>query len=342
MTVDRAAARRAGVTRDDVARLAGVSTAVVSYVVNGGPRPVSETTAVRVRDAIERLGYRPNTTARALAVGSTKTIGLVVPDSTNPFFAEYAWEIQRAATDLGYAVLITNTGFDPAVEARSVLDLCDRQIDGLLLARASGLHQVGELAGRGRRMPVVLLDAASPLHGYTTIGPDGGAGTSRVIDHLMDVHGHASVALVVGESADPSIDRRERAWAEAHARAGRRLGVVERTPFSRQGGYEAGLRLLQRADRPTAVFASSDSQAVGLLHAAHELGVSVPEEIAVGSFDDSEEARFCWPPLTTAQQPVRAMAQAAITTVLSGGAEPEHLVFDMPLVVRRSCGCPPA
>ena len=104
--------------------------------------------------------------------------------------------------------------------------------------------------------------------------------------------------------------------AEAHARAGRRLGVVERTPFSRQGGYEAGLRLLRRADRPTAVFVSSDSQAVGLLHAAHELGVAVPEEIAVGSFDDSEEARFCWPPLTTAQQPVRAMARAAIAAVL--------------------------
>jgi LacI family transcriptional regulator len=340
VSVDRAATRRAGVTRDDVARLAGVSTAVVSYVVNGGPRPVSEATAVRVRDAIERLGYRPNTTARALAVGSTKTIGLVVPDSTNPFFAQYAWELQSAATDLGYAVLITNTGFDPVVEARSVLDLCDRQIDGLLLARASGLHQIGELSRRGRRMPVALLDAASPLPGHTTIGSDGAAGTSRVLDHLMEVHGHASVALVVGESADPTIDRRERAWAEAHARAGRRLGVVERTPFSRQGGYEAGLRLLRRADRPTAVFVSSDSQAVGLLHAAHELGVAVPEEIAVGSFDDSEEARFCWPPLTTTQQPVRAMARAAIAAVLNQ-AEPEHLVFDMPLVIRRSCGCPP-
>ena len=149
MARDDGVGRRAGVTRSDVARLAGVSTAVVSYVVNGGPRPVSEPTAARVRDAIERLGYRPNTTARALAIGSTKSIGLVVPDSTNPFFAEYAWQIQRAATDLGYAVLITNTGFDPVVEERSVLDLCDRQIDGLLLARASGLLRVGELSRGG-------------------------------------------------------------------------------------------------------------------------------------------------------------------------------------------------
>ena len=153
MSGDNTVARRAGATRNDVARLAGVSTAVVSYVVNGGPRPVSEPTAARVRDAIERLGYRPNTTARALAVGSTKTIGLVVPDSTNPFFAEYAWQIQRVATDLGYAVLITNTGFDPVVEERSVLDLCDRQIDGLLLARSSGVRGSATSRAAGSRCP---------------------------------------------------------------------------------------------------------------------------------------------------------------------------------------------
>ncbi len=342
MTGDDAVGRRGGATRRDVARLAGVSTAVVSYVVNDGPRPVSPATAARVRDAIERLGYRPNTTARALAVGSTKTIGLVVPDSTNPFFAEYAWQIQRAATDLGYAVLITNTGFDPVVEERSVLDLFDRQIDGLLLARASGLLRVGELSRGGRRMPIVLIDAPSPVHGYTTVGPDGAAGAARVVEHLMDVHGHESVGLVIGDSADPTIDGRERGWTEAHARAGRRLGVVDRTRFSRQGGYEAGLRLLQRDDRPSALFVSADSQAIGLLHAARELGVSVPDEIAIGSFDDSEESRFSSPPLTTAQQPTRAMAEAAIGAVLRGATVPEHLVFEMPLVLRRSCGCPTA
>jgi LacI family transcriptional regulator len=333
-------ARRAGVTRADVARLAGVSTAVVSYVVNGGPRPVSDATASRVRDAIDRLGYRPNTTARALAVGATKTLGLVVPDSTNPFFAEYAWQIQRAATRLGYAVLITNTGFDPVAEERYALDLHDRQIDGLLLAGASGLRELAGLSRRGHRVPVVLIDAPTPLHDYTTVGADSTGGTRRVVEHLIDVHGHESVALIIGDSADPAVDGRERGWTEAHARAGRRLGVVEHTPFSRQGGYEAGMRLLRREERPSAVFVSADIQAVGFLRAAHELEVSVPGEVAVGSFDDSEESRFCWPPLTTAQQPVRAMAEAAIEAVLRADSAVEHLQFDMPLVVRGSCGCP--
>lgn len=341
MTAESAPARRGSVTRDDVARLAGVSTAVVSYVVNGGPRPVSAATAARVRDAIDRLGYRPNTTARALAVGSTKTLGLVVPDSTNAFFAEYAREIQRVATELGYAVLITNTGFDPAVELRCMIDLCDRQIDGLLLARATGQSRVGELSRRGLRTPVVLIDAMTPFPGYTTVGADAAGGAEGVVEHLLDLHGHASVALVVGESVDPAGDGRERGWTQAHARAGRRLGAVERTAFSRQGGYEAGLRLLQRDgdDRPTAVFVSSDIQAIGFLRAAHELGLDTPGQIAVGSFDDSDESRFCWPPLTTARQPTTAMAEAAVGAVLRQDVEAEHQVFGMDLVVRRSCGC---
>ena len=341
MTGDDTVVRRAGATRNDVARLAGVSTAVVSYVVNGGPRPVSETTAARVRDAIDRLGYRPNTTARALAVGSTKTIGLVVPDSTNPFFAEYAWQIQRAATDLGYAVLITNTGFDPVVEERGVLDLCDRQIDGLLLAGASGLRRVGELSRGGRQMPVVLIDAQSPLHGYTTVGADAAAGTRRVVGS-PDRHPPPRVG-----GHDHGRLRRS-----GHRRPGTRLdrGARSSRPSAGCGGSaprsvvgvatRPDCACSTSKDRPSAVFVSADVQAIGLLHAARELGVSLPDELAVGSFDDSEESRFCWPPLTTAQQPTRAMAEAAVTAVLRGTPVSEHLVFDMPLVVRRSCGCP--
>ncbi len=186
----------------------------------------------------------------------------------------------------------------------------------------------------------MLIDVSSAQHAHTTVGPDATAGAARVVDHLLTVHGHDSVALVIGESADPVSDGRERGWIDAHARAGRRLGTVERTSFSRQGGHAAGIRLLGGSDRPSAVFVSSDAQAVGVLHAAHELGLSVPDDLALGGFDDSEESRFCWPPLTTARQPAREMAEAAVAAVLRGGATPEHLVFEMPLVIRRSCGCP--
>ncbi|MFT4295490.1 MAG: LacI family DNA-binding transcriptional regulator [Micropruina sp.] len=331
--------RPAAVTRTDVARYAGVSTAVVSYVVNGGPKPVSEATTARVLDAVARLGYRPNRTARALALGSTKTLGLVVPDNTNPFYAEYTLAIQQAATDLGYALLITNSGFDPDIEFQQVLDLCDRQIDGLILARGAGVGRVGELARRGVRTPVVLIDSTVPFSGYATVGPDSAGGIAEAVDHLLGVHRHPSVALIIGDTVEAAIDGRESGWTAAHARAGRPLGPIERAAFTREGGYAAGVRLLRRADRPTAIVASSDLQAVGLLRAVHEHGLRVPDDVAVVSFDGTAETQYCWPPLTTSRQPTAAMAQAAVQALLRDEQRADHQRLPMELVIRDSCGC---
>lgn len=327
------------VTRADVARYAGVSTAVVSYVVNGGPKPVSEATAARVLDAIERLGYRPNSTARALARGSTKTVGLVVPDSTNPFYAEYALEIQRAASGLGYALLVTNSGFDADIEFQRMLELCDRQIDGLILARGAGVGRVGELARRGVRTPAVLIDATVPLSGYATIGPDSTGGVATAVEHLLRVHRHPSVALIIGDTVEAAIDGRESGWLAAHARNSSPPGPLERAAFTRQGGYQAGRRLLGRPDRPTAIVASSDLQAIGLLRAAHELEVRIPTELAVVSFDGTAETQYCWPPLTTSRQPTTAMAQAAVHAVVGEAQRTDHQTMAMDLIIRDSCGC---
>lgn len=333
------AGRSGAVTRADVARYAGVSDAVVSWVVNGGPKSVSEATTIRVRDAIDRLGYRPNSTARALALGTTQMVGLVVPDSTNPFYAEYALAIQRAAEKLGYALLTVSAGADPAVELRGVLDLCDRQIDGLLLARGTGTGAVGELARHGVRIPVVLIDSAAPYPGHVTIGPGAADGIDAATDHLLRVHDHPAASLIIGDTVDAQVDGRESGWLRAHARNRRVPGVVERAPFTRTGGYDAGRRLLQGPQRPTAVVTGSDLQAVGLLRAARELGLRVPEDVAVASFDGTEEASFTSPALTTSRQPIHAMADAAIAAVLQHERPASHQVFSTDLVIARSCGC---
>ena len=331
--------RGTAVTRADVARYAGVSTAVVSYVVNGGPKSVSKATEARVRQAIARLGYRPNRTARALALGTTKTLGLVVPDSTNPFYAEYALEIQRAAHRRGYAVLMTSSGFGADVELRSMLDLCDRQIDGLIVTAGTSRGRLSELARQGVHIPIVLIDAAAAFPGYSTVGPAAAAGAAAGVEHLLTVHRRPSVALVIGDTADATTDGRETGWMQAHALAQRALGPVERTAFSREGGYVAGLELLQRADRPTAVVTSSDLQAIGLLRAAYQLGLRVPMDVALVSFDGTEETRYCWPALTTSRQPIEEMAEAAVQTVLDPAQPPVHQTFAMDLVIRDSCGC---
>jgi len=331
--------RNGAVTRADVARHAGVSDAVVSWVVNGGPKTVSEATAARVQEAVAKLGYRPNSTARALALGSTTMLGLVVPDSTNPFYAEYAVAVQHAAAARGYALLTISAGSDAAVELRGVLDLCDRQIDGLILARGTGAGVVGELARRGVRTPVVLVDSAAPHPGHLTIGPDATAGIEAVTDHLLTVHDHASVALVIGDTTDVELDGRQSGWLRAHARNRRSPGAVERAPFTRTGGYEAGLRLLTAGTRPTAVVTGSDLQAVGVLRAAREQGLDVPGDLAVASFDGTEEASFTWPSLTTSRQPVEAMAEAAVAAVLARDLPYEHRTFATELVLGGSCGC---
>jgi LacI family transcriptional regulator len=300
---------------------------------------VSESTAARVREAIQLLGYRPNSTARALALGTTKTLGMVVPDSTNPFYAEFTVAVQRAAAQLGYALLTISSGFDPAVELRGMLELCDRQIDGLLLARGTGTSGVGELARRGVRTPIVLIDSATAYPGYTTIGPAAADGIDAVVDHLLRVHDHLSVSLIIGDTVDADTDGRESGWLRAHARNRRVPGAVEPAPFTRTGGYDAGLRLLRNPGRPTAVVTGSDLQAVGLLRAIRQLGLRVPDDVAVASFDGTEEASFSWPALTTSRQPIDAMARAAVTALLAPESPIKHQVFATDLVVGDSCGC---
>lgn len=319
------------VTRSDVARAAGVSTAVVSYVVNGGPRPVATATAARVRAAIERLGYQPNSTARALRLGRTSTLALILPGTTNPFFADFALQIERAAAARGLALIMANSSGDAALEARLAADLAARQVEGLIVFGSPGSFPRPDL-------PTAFLDADEPVAGVATIATDMERGAYLAVDHLVQVHGHDSVGLLVGHSPGHRIEPREAGWRRALRDSGARPGPVVRAPFSRDGGYAAGLELLR--DPPGALFVSSDHQAIGVLRAAHELGVDVPGRLAVVSFDGTAEAEYCWPPLTSVRQQVDAMAEAAVAAVLEPGrAAPEHRVYDVELVVRRSCGC---
>ena len=332
------AARRA-VTRADVARYAGVSSAVVSYVVNAGPKPVAPATAARVREAIDILGYRPNVTARALKLGTTGMLGLIVPDSSNPFFAEYALEIEQAAANRGMVLLMANSNSDAEVEAHLIMDLLGRQVDGLIVSPAAGLPR--HRPPRASPTPTVYIDNAVPVPDLPTIGTDAVAGTRLAVEHLLHHHGHESVALLVGSGYRRTVDEREFGWRQALREAGRPDGIVVREPFTREGGYLGGQRLLAMRPPPTAVFTSNDLQAVGLIRAAHERGVNVPEDLAVVSFDGTSEAEYCWPPLTSARQPIREMAEAAVRTVIDAAdGPPVHQMFPVGLVIRRSCGCP--
>lgn len=330
--------RVGAVTRADVARYAGVSTAVVSYVVNNGPRPVASETAARVRQAIELLDYRPNVSAQALRRGTTEMIGLILSDPSNPFFTQFAAAIGAEAFRSGHALMIATTGASPDLEAQLIEDLVRRQVDGLIVASIFGRPDL--TTGRANRNTrTVWIDAPGPIPGYASVGTDGRRGAALAVQHLVDRHQHRHIGLLVGDAHAQRPDPREQGWQDALRLANLEEGPVARVDWSREGGYDGGRRLLALRNRPTAIFASSDLQAVGLLRAAHERGLRVPEDLAVIAFDGTEESEYSWPPLTVVAQPVDEMARTAVQLVLGAEGQEIHHRFAGELVVRRSCGC---
>ncbi len=331
-------ANRRAVTRDDVARQAGVSTAVVSYVVNNGPKTVAPATAARVRDAIELLDYRPNPSARALRKGRTDIVGLVLADADNPYYTEYASAIGAEAYHRGRALMIATARGDLESEARLVDDLLGRQVDGIIAASVS--HRPHEIFSRSFRLPpVVLLDTSGAVPGFAAVGLDGAQGARLAVEHLVGVHGHRRIGIALGDAPHDLEDPRESGWRDALAAAGLPEGPVARVPWTRDGGYEAGRLLLDAPDPPTAVFACSDLLAVGLLRAGHERGLALPGDLDVVGFDGTKEAEYSWPPLTVVAQPIAAMARAAVALALDPARPTPYHQFEGTLVVRRSCGC---
>ena len=326
------------VTRSDVARYAGVSTAVVSYVVNEGPRPVAAATAERVRNAIRVLGYRPNVSAQALRTGTTRLLGFIFPEIDNPLWAEFALAVGGAAAKRGFDLILANSEGDATVERQHILNLAARQVDGIIITSVLARPDVAALPNTG--IPTILLNTFREVPAFNSVGVDAFQGAYEGVQHLIG-HGHTTVGLIIGGGGGADIELREAAWLQATRDAGLPDGPIGRDSFSREGGYRAGLRLFAGSSRPSAVFVSSDLQAIGLYRALYELGLSVPGDVAVVAFDGTKESEFTNPQLTVVQQPVEEMAATAIEQVLDTESvhAPRRWVSPATLVIRQSCGC---
>ncbi|AEW94915.1 MULTISPECIES: LacI family DNA-binding transcriptional regulator [Streptomycetaceae] len=336
------------VTRDDVARLAGTSTAVVSYVINNGPRPVAPATRERVLAAIKQLGYRPDRVAQAMASRRTDLIGLIVPDARQPFFAEMAHAVEQAASDRGKMVLVGNSDYLDEREAHYLRAFLGMRVSGMILI-SQGVSETAALEIDAWDARVVLLHRRPDAIDDVAVVTDNVGGAQLAVRHLLE-HGHPYVACLGGNEktptfGDPVTDHVEgwrRAMREAGLSTDGRLFAAE---YNRYDAYQVALHLLAGPDRPPAIFCSTDDQALGLLRAAHELGIDVPRELAIAGFDDVKEAALADPPLTTVASDREAMARAAVDLVLDdglrvAGSRRERLKqFPSRLVVRRSCGC---
>jgi LacI family transcriptional regulator len=329
------------VTARDVARLAGTSTAVVSYVFNNGPRGVSDRTRQKVLDAAAELDYRPNVVARALSAGRTRSVGLIVPDICNPYFAELARALEDAASATGNLLLIADSALSTEQEARHRRSLLERQVDSVVLISMSEEPDFAEFAHRN--VPVVALHPVHEDAPASSLTIDYVAAARAATEHLLG-HGYKDVRLLNGPTDSAGSLQHRRGFEAAVAAAGRSIDIdVWRSNISRHSAAEAVSAHLSRGDRPRAVYCSTDEQAFGVLYAAHATGLRVPDDLAVIGFDGTRNCEVSIPSLSTVQQPLTQYAGRAleILTRPDAAKQPVREVLPHVFVVRRSCGAHP-
>jgi LacI family transcriptional regulator len=338
-------AMRTSVSMKDVATLAGVSLGTVSNVVNA-PDIVSEQTRERVRDAIAKLGWVPNESARQLRAGRSRSIGMVVLDIANPFFTDLVLAAEDYVTARGYTVQVSNSAQQPKRERSHLLLLEQQRVGGVLLAPIWGLDdRVGELRRRG--IPVVLLDRATDQADLCSVSVDDVEGGRLAVLHLLD-QGHTQIALVGGPGDLQQVRDRRRGAELARAAAGRSVNLLTvSTPNldSDSGVAAAGeLLALPSAERPTAVFAANDLLAIGVLQGFVSHGLRVPDDVAIIGYDDVSYAASAAVPLSSIRQPRRDLGMRAAELLFEeieaaqNGSEHTHQAvrFTPELVVRRS------
>jgi LacI family transcriptional regulator len=325
----------------DVARRAGVSVGSVSRVINEHPT-VTPATRERVELAVRELGYVPNAIAGSLRSRRSKTVGLIIPDVTNPFFSELALHVERSATAAGYYVILGNSDNSVGQETHYLRALAVRRVDGIILVPANETSRSIEIA-----IPVVGVDRE--VGGCPFVGSNSRAGAKSAIEYLH-LLGHQLIACVAGPKNLPNAQERRMGYEDVALPILRSVGVdpsayIVSTDFSYDSGYAATRSLLEVAPRPTAIFTSSDQQAIGGLRAAADLGLAVPRDLSIVGFDDIPLANLVMPRLTTVGQPVAEIGVLAMQLLLdlfSGAAAPRrrrHLLATS-LQIRQSCAPP--
>ncbi len=327
----------------DVAREAGVSQATAARAL-AGYGYVSDGARRRVRQAATTIGYRPNVVARALVSGATKTIGVVVGDIENPFFAGAARGIADVLERDGYTLLLANSDEDLGREQRAVEALRSRQVDGLAVVPSSGDDGAHLAAILREGRPVVLLDR--PIAGLAAdaVLVDNRAGAARAVRHLA-LLGHRRIGLVGDSPGIASTAERIDGYRSALSVVGEADptdALVSLGGSTIDEGHRSALRLLQRPDRPSALFTVNNFMTAGALRAVRELGLRMPDDIALVGFDDLDWTTLVDPPITVVAQPVaelgRAVAERLLARLRGDTGVPRELRLRTRLVVRGSCG----
>jgi LacI family transcriptional regulator len=329
-------------TIKDVAREAGVSIATVSRVLNN-VGPVDEATRKMVKAAARHLKYVPNSLGRGLSIRRTDAIGLLLPDLFGEFFSEVIRGADETAQKFGYHLLVSSS-HSSREEIAGALKTMRGRVDGLVIMSPDIDTQTLE-QNLPHNHPVVLVNCPVDNASFDSLNVDNYGGAFQMVKHLIG-HGHQRIAIITGTPGNSDAVDRLRGFRDAMAEAGQPVDedLIVAGEFSETSGYEATRTLLGRAVRPTAIFASNDSMAIGALSALREQDVRIPQEIALAGFDDTPIGVFLSPALTSVRVDIYNLGVLAIRNVLEAVREKDahkkrQTVLPTTLSTRESCGC---
>ncbi|EIV8509171.1 substrate-binding domain-containing protein [Vibrio parahaemolyticus] len=328
-------------TMKDIAKLAGVSTSTVSHVINK-TRFVSEEISERVNNAAKELNYyAPSALARSLKVNRTKTIGMLVTTSTNPFFGEVVKGVERSCYHKGYSLILCNTEGDNERMRQSINTLLQKRVDGLILMCSSLEGERIDVFERYPDIPVVVMDWGPMLFTSDKIQDNSLRGGYLAAKYLIDC-GHTEIGCITGPLIKHQAQMRYEGYKRAMNEAGLEFNAnwIIESDFECEGGYQAFKKMAERGTLPSSIFVSNDMMAMGVINAANELNIKVPDDLSIIGYDDIHIAKFMSPSLTTIHQPKYRLGQAAVETLVrrldDKSNEAQVVQLEPTLVVRNS------
>src|ERR1700674_1926051 len=334
------------VTIKDVARESGVNISTVSRALNNG-YGVNDQTREHVIAVAAKLKYRPNRIARGLVTGRSHSLGLLISDIRNPFFAEVARGAEDAARAGSCDVVLCNSDLDADKQMQYVQSLSEKRIDGIMMNSVSMLsrEQQAQLAASG--VPIVLLNRPATNHTFSTVCADNESGGALAAQYLLGL-GHRKIAHLTGPRQHGNLSDRARGFVRALQSAENPVQpIVLHGKFNFDGGTELTRKLLDEHPDVTAIFAANDVMAFGVVQAVLDRGLRIPEDLSLIGFDNIEFSVIVHPPLTTIHQPKYEMGSAAVDVLLrlardKGKQIPEHRRLGVELIERQSCKEPRA
>jgi LacI family transcriptional regulator len=303
-------------TMKDVAKLAGVSTSTVSHVINK-THFVSEPVRERVQSAIDELKYTPSALARGLKINKTKTLGMLITTSTNPFYAEVIKGVERRCYEKNYNLILCHTEGSLERMQNNVEMLMQKRVDGLLLmcTEVDGRHI--DLLGQHKPVPSIVMDwgPADPL--LDQIQDHSLLGGQMATQYLIDC-GHKKIGCLTGPLEKKTAHLRFQGFKQAMQKAQlpiKKEWIIE-DDFEAEGGFQAFNKLIEKSELPSALFVGNDMMAMGVINAAHKHGLHIPEDLSIIGYDGINIAKFFTPSLTTIHQPKFRLGAKAVDTLL--------------------------